>query len=77
MDNKESIENLNAHIRQFIDINDDLLQVNITFKKPIGEFDFGINIKTDYKDIKTVIGVKKFGYIYIDRSKSGDSLNSS
>lgn len=71
--NKDNLAALNAKIKTFLTANNnpELLHIIVNFTKPVGDFDFGFNVRTDFKDIKTVVSVKQNSILSIDRSKSG------
>lgn len=52
----------------------ELLHITLNFTKPKGDFDFGLNVRTNYNDIKTVINIKRNSILSIDRSASGNTL---
>ncbi len=71
--NTDNLATLNTKIKTFLTTNNnpELLHIIVNFTKPVGDFDFGLNVRTDFKDVKTVISVKQDSILSIDRSKCG------
>eukprot|EP00347_Sterkiella_histriomuscorum_P014817 403359414 len=82
--NKANLTSLNQQIKTFLTQNNnpELLQIVINFTKPVGDFDFGLYVRSNYKNDplsnetrRTVIGVKRNNTIVVDRSQSGNTLD--
>ena len=69
---KKSIKQLNLEMRNFILANDDLFRIWIVFNKPTGDKNFGMKVKSDYKNLYTEVGVDAGNTIYVNREKSGN-----
>jgi len=48
-----------------------MLHITLNFSKPVGDFDFGLNLRTNFNEKKTVVYINRTSIIGIDRSASG------
>jgi fructan beta-fructosidase len=81
--NTDNITALNAKIKQFLNNNNnpELLQIIVNFTKPVGDYDFGFYLRSNYlnddsnpKTRRTVVGVKRNHTIVVNRTQSGNTL---
>jgi len=72
-ENNQNISLLNSVIKSFLSnaSNPDMLHITLNFSKPVGDFDFGLNLRTNFNEKKTVVYINRTSIIGIDRSASG------